>query len=84
MQKQNSILQGFSLVWQGLSVENIFRAGIFLVATWFVYFAIATIFMPYPIEYREGVSQVLTQLLLDGENPFSAANQPLALTSLLS
>jgi hypothetical protein len=81
MQKQNDILQRLSFVRQSFSVGNIFRLGIILVAMWFVYFSIATIFMPYPIEYREGVSQVLTQLLLNGENPFSAANQPLAMTN---
>jgi len=33
--------------------------------------------MPYPIEYREGAAQVMTQFLLKGQNPFSLENQPL-------
>jgi hypothetical protein len=40
-----------------------------------------TLLMPYPIEYREGAAQVVTQLLLRGENPFAPANQPLGMTN---
>lgn len=81
MQKHNSIPQTFSLLRQSASVVNIFRVGVFIATMWFIYFSVTTVFIPYPIEYREGVSQVLTQLLLNGENPFLAANQPLAMNN---
>ncbi|HSR33989.1 MAG TPA: hypothetical protein VLY63_25765 [Anaerolineae bacterium] len=48
---------------------------------WFVYFAASTLLMPYPIEYREGASQVLTQFLLQKENPFLLRNQPLGMSN---
>ena len=50
---------------------------LFLLTLWLIYFAIVTIRMPYPIEYREGAAPVMTQFLLKGENPFSLENQPL-------
>ncbi len=55
-----------------------FWASILIVLSWLFYFAIATIIMPYQIEYREGAAQVMTQVLLKGGNPFSTDNQPLA------
>ena len=81
MQKQNSLFKRLSTTFQALSHGMIFRVGILVVAIWFVYFAISTILIPYPIEYREGAPQVLTQLLLNGENPFSISNQPLAMNN---
>lgn len=48
---------------------------------WFFYFSISTIFMPFPIEYREGAVQVMTQILLAGGNPFSLQYQPLAMNN---
>lgn len=81
MHKQNGVFDSFLEAWQKVSVENIFRIGVFLMTMWFVYFSIATILIPYPIEFREGASQVLTQLLVNSENPFSASNQPLAMNN---
>jgi hypothetical protein len=46
-----------------------------------IYFAWATITMAYPIEYREGATQVLTQFLLDGKNPWGLDTQPLAMNN---
>jgi hypothetical protein len=46
-----------------------------------VYFIVVTISMPYPIEYREGAAQVMTQFFLKGENPFSVENQPLGMNN---
>lgn len=48
---------------------------------WFFYFSLSTIFMPFPIEYREGAAQVMTQILLNGGNPFSLEYQPLAMNN---
>ena len=45
---------------------------------WSLYFVKTTITMPYPLEFREGASQVMTQMFLDGKNPYSFENQPLA------
>lgn len=36
------------------------------------------IFNPYPLEYREGVILLTTDLILKGENPYSFAHQPSA------
>ena len=71
----------FRLILRSLSVRNIFKVTLFILIMWFVYFAVSTILIPYPVEYREGASQVLTQLLLNGDNPFSASNQPLAMSN---
>ena len=81
MQKQNSLFKRLSTTFQASPHGMIFRVGILAVAIWFIYFAISTILIPYPLEYREGTSQVLTHLLLNGENPFSISNQPLAMTN---
>jgi hypothetical protein len=51
------------------------------IGMWLVYLAGATLASPYPLEFREGASQVMTQLLLDGKNPFSLANQPLGMNN---
>lgn len=55
--------------------------GALAAAAWMVYFAAVTITIPYPIEYREGASQMLTQFLLRGENPYALQNQPLAMNN---
>jgi hypothetical protein len=52
-----------------------------IVGAWMLYFAGVTLVWPYPLEYREGASQVLTQLLLAGKNPFALENQPLGMTN---
>lgn len=66
----------------GLSVWNalLFAGGLFSIL-WAVYFSVETIFMPYQIEMREGTALVTTRILLNGENPFSFENQPLAMTN---
>jgi hypothetical protein len=56
-------------------------AGAVLAATWLVYFARVTLSMPYPIEYREGAAQVMTQFLVHGQNPFTLENQPLGMNN---
>lgn len=81
MQKQNNLFKGISFMPQSLSFRLVFRVGIIATALWFVYFAFSTIFIPYPLEYREGAAQVLTQFLLNGENPFSISSQPLAMNN---
>lgn len=52
-----------------------------IVGAWVLYFSGVTLLTPYPIEYREGASQVITQLLLDGRNPFALENQPQGMTN---
>jgi hypothetical protein len=44
---------------------------------WSLYFAKTIVSMPYQIGYREGAPQVLTQMLLNGENFSTFENQPL-------
>jgi len=44
---------------------------------WSLYFASRIMSIPYEIGFREGQPQVLTQMLLRGENPYIFANQPL-------
>ena len=46
-----------------------------------MYFIFTTITIPYPIEYREGVAQVMTQIMLKGGNPFSLEYQPLGMNN---
>jgi hypothetical protein len=48
---------------------------------WSVYFAVSTISMPYPIEFREGAAQVMTQYILNRTNPFTLENQPQAMNN---
>jgi len=52
-----------------------------LAGAWLLYFAFTTMVMPDQMEYREGAAQVVTQLLLEGRNPFALANQPLGMTN---
>ena len=56
-------------------------AGTILSIAWAAYFSVVTISMPYQIELREGTALVTTRILLNGENPFSFENQPLAMTN---
>lgn len=53
-------------------------AGASLSILWSVYFARTIITTPYQIGFREGAPQVLTSLLLNGENPYTFENHPLA------
>lgn len=48
---------------------------------WSVYFAAVTISIPYPIEFREGAAQVMTEFLMNRSNPFRLENQPLAMNN---
>lgn len=52
-----------------------------VVGLWTIYFACVTISIPYPLEYRESASQVMTQYLLEGRNPYGLENQPMAMDS---
>ncbi len=67
--------------WITILLRAGFLIGVLGVAAWVIYFACATIAWPYPIEYREGASQVMTQFLLEGRNPFSLENQPLGMNN---
>ncbi len=51
------------------------------IGLWFAYFAFETLSIPYPLEYRESASQVMTQYLLAGRNPYGLENQPMAMDS---
>ena len=55
--------------------------GSFASVFWAICFALVTISIPYQIEFREGTAQVLTRLLLGGENPFVLDNQPLGMNN---
>ena len=55
--------------------------GVLSLFAWFLYFSCSTIAIPYQIEYREGAAQVMTQILLMGENPFSLEYQPLGMNN---
>jgi hypothetical protein len=57
--------------------EVLFLLGGLVSIAWSLYFCIAIILTPYQIELREGASQVITDFLLRGENPYTLANQPL-------
>lgn len=75
-------LQGFLLgPAEGSRIAAIVRlivlVVLLLVAAWAVYFGIVAVSSPYPLEFREGAPLVMTRLLLEGQNPFSLANQPL-------
>ena len=54
---------------------------VLLAGAWLLYFSLATMVMPHQIEYREGAAQVVTELLLEGRNPFAVENQPLGMTN---
>lgn len=72
----------FQTIGAGLSVWKVLLfAGVLFSILWAVYFSVETIFMPYQIEMREGTALVTTRILLNGENPFSFENQPLAMTN---
>jgi len=43
---------------------------------WMLYFLYRTVIMPYPITYREGAQLTVTQILMQGENPYSLEYQP--------
>jgi hypothetical protein len=57
----------------------VFLAGLLLVVFWWIYFAYSTVTIPYPIEYAEGSTQVITHFLINGQNPYSLENQPLGM-----
>ncbi len=61
--------------------EILLFAGVFAAILWAVYFSLVTISMPYQIELREGATQVMTEILLKGGNPFVYDNQPLAMNN---
>jgi hypothetical protein len=42
---------------------------------------VRTISIPYPIEFREGAAQVMTQYILNRTNPFTLENQPQAMNN---
>ncbi|MBL8051077.1 MAG: hypothetical protein JNM46_07635 [Anaerolineales bacterium] len=67
-----------SKIEDGQIVNFIFIVFSIASIAWSLYFARATITLPYQIGFREGQPQVLTQMLLDGENPYTFDNQPLA------
>jgi len=62
-------------------IRSVFFGGILVLFSWFVYFSLSTIAIPYQIEYREGAAQVMTQILLMGGNPFSFEYQPLGMNN---
>jgi hypothetical protein len=62
-------------------VRVILLAIVIVVGVWTVYFAVRAITFPYPLEYREGASLVMTKFLLEGRNPFSLENQPLGMNN---
>lgn len=66
-----------SLRSQSISFWILF-AGASLSILWSVYFARVIITTPYQIGFREGAPQVLTSMLLNGENPYTFENHPLA------
>jgi hypothetical protein len=73
--------RGSNRGWITTTLRFVFLGGLFVVGAWFVYFAGVTLFSRFPLEYREGAPLVLTQLLLDGRNPFSLENQPLGMNN---
>jgi hypothetical protein len=56
-------------------------AGVLILFSWFLYFSLSTLAIPYQIEYREGAAQVMTQIFLEGGNPFSLEYQPLGMNN---
>lgn len=52
--------------------------GAVLSLAWSLYFERSILATPYQIGYREGAPQVLTSMLIHGENPYIFENQPLA------
>lgn len=62
----------------GKATALLFILGASLSLLWSFYFARITIATPYQIGFREGAPQVLTSMLIHGENPYIFENQPLA------
>jgi len=62
-------------------IRLFFFACILILFSWLVYFSLLTITIPYQIEYREGAAQVMTRMLLQGDNPFLLENQPLGMNN---
>lgn len=64
-------------------MKNILLADVLLILgasisiLWSLQFSRIIVSMPYQLGFREGTSQVLTYLLLNGENPYVFDNQPL-------
>ena len=67
--------------WIKVTLRYSLLGGALLAAAWMIYFALVTISMPYPIEYREAATQVTTQYLLEGKNPYALENQPVAMNN---
>ena len=65
----------------GLFSKTLLLLGTLASILWSVYFAAVTISIPYPIEFREGAAQVMTQFLLNRSNPFRLESQPLAMNN---
>lgn len=59
-------------------LTTLFIGGSLLSLLWSLYFARVTLIIPYQIGIREGTPQVLTAMLMNGENPYIFENQPLA------
>ncbi|MBI2331439.1 MAG: hypothetical protein HYU84_04625 [Chloroflexi bacterium] len=71
-------LFSFTTSKNGKATTLLFLLGAILSLLWSFYFAQATITTPYQIGFREGAPQVLTSMLIHGENPYIFENQPLA------
>ncbi len=57
---------------------SVLLVGTLISVFWSLYFARITISTPYQIGFREGAPQVLTSMLIHGENPYIFENHPLA------
>lgn len=64
-----------------LFLKALLFCGASLSIFWSAYFAVATISIPYQIEYREGAALVMTGFLMNRSNPFILDNQPLAMNN---
>jgi hypothetical protein len=62
-------------------LKAVMLGGILFFGSWFAYFAVSTIVLPFQIEHREGVTQVMAWILMSGGNPFAFENQPLAMNN---
>ena len=62
----------------GASVRFAALTAALALGVWLIYFSTVTTTWPFQIEFREGAPLVMTRLLLEGKNPFSLENQPLA------
>lgn len=63
------------------SIKFFSWVGVLSLFSWFLYFSFSTITIPYQIEYREGATQTMVQILIMGENPFSLEYQPLGMNN---